>query len=412
HRKLVFRGRKQQNEKTDREPEDVSKKSRNLFNKHGLPRHPERSIYYDPVMNPYGVAPPGMPYAERPLRPDEITSEDEESDEEDNDIVMPEGPPPGSEEVDSDDDIPMPEGSPPPEDGSLPPPEAPSAPPLPPTPQTSGYGAPPPLPYMPSSGPIPLSPMDFYSPVPPPPAGSPPLLFPMGFPMPATLPVPLGVPLPPPPPPPGFPASGIPPPPMGFPPMFQGPTGFPQPPLPPPPPGFFPRRSQSASAMQDPLSSIPHQTYQAHRASRMAGSPPPNRPPISGGVVLSASMKATATAATVEAAPQLRDFKKESTAFVPTVLKRKKAGAAGATSKVNVNAAPSLGSKEGSAEPEPVAFAARPDLLSTLKGQFGSAAPPPPKEGKNAETAGQKPKPKDDYEKFLEEMGDVLVPES
>lgn len=28
-------------------------------------RNPERSIYYDPVLNPYGAPPPGMPYAER-----------------------------------------------------------------------------------------------------------------------------------------------------------------------------------------------------------------------------------------------------------------------------------------------------------------------------------------------------------
>ena len=59
-RKLVYRRRKE----GEPEPELPTKK-RNLFNKNGLPRHPERSIYYDPVMNPYGVAPPGMPYVER-----------------------------------------------------------------------------------------------------------------------------------------------------------------------------------------------------------------------------------------------------------------------------------------------------------------------------------------------------------
>lgn len=41
------------------------KATRNLFKKNGLPRRPERSIYYDPVMNPYGMPPPGMPYQER-----------------------------------------------------------------------------------------------------------------------------------------------------------------------------------------------------------------------------------------------------------------------------------------------------------------------------------------------------------
>ena len=38
---------------------------RQLFGKDGLPLHPERSIYYDPVLNRYGVPPPGMPYMER-----------------------------------------------------------------------------------------------------------------------------------------------------------------------------------------------------------------------------------------------------------------------------------------------------------------------------------------------------------
>jgi len=63
HRKLVFRGRRQQNDKEEKE--EGPSQTRNLFNKHGLPRHPERSIYYDPVLNPYGVPPPGMPYIER-----------------------------------------------------------------------------------------------------------------------------------------------------------------------------------------------------------------------------------------------------------------------------------------------------------------------------------------------------------
>lgn len=60
-RRFVFRPRRQAGEP---EPDIVLPK-RNLFNKNGLPKHPERSIYYDPVMNPYGVAPPGMSYQER-----------------------------------------------------------------------------------------------------------------------------------------------------------------------------------------------------------------------------------------------------------------------------------------------------------------------------------------------------------
>lgn len=63
HRKLVYRPRRDNDDKQSQPP--VGEEKRNLFNKRGLPRHPERSIYYDPVMNPYGVPPPGMPYVER-----------------------------------------------------------------------------------------------------------------------------------------------------------------------------------------------------------------------------------------------------------------------------------------------------------------------------------------------------------
>lgn len=63
-RKLVYRPRKQEKGEDQKEAPPAEQK-RNLFNKHGLPRHPERSVYYDPVMNPYGVPPPGMPYIER-----------------------------------------------------------------------------------------------------------------------------------------------------------------------------------------------------------------------------------------------------------------------------------------------------------------------------------------------------------
>lgn len=60
-RKLVYRPRKQEKGEDQKEAPPAEQK-RNLFNKHGLPRHPERSVYYDPVMNP---PPPGMPYIER-----------------------------------------------------------------------------------------------------------------------------------------------------------------------------------------------------------------------------------------------------------------------------------------------------------------------------------------------------------
>lgn len=52
-----------------------------MFKKNGLPRHPERSIYYDASLNPFGVAPPGMPYMQRAKRADEVWSDDEEMEE-------------------------------------------------------------------------------------------------------------------------------------------------------------------------------------------------------------------------------------------------------------------------------------------------------------------------------------------
>ncbi|TFK26699.1 hypothetical protein FA15DRAFT_615354 [Coprinopsis marcescibilis] len=382
-RKLVYRARRRDGaEDTESKPVQAS---RNMFNKKGLPRHPERSIYYDPVMNPFGVPPPGMSYMERPLRPDEVDSDAEMED--DDDIPLPPGLPPGSEEIGSDEDIPLPEGPPPghinpvqsqPPSG-MHPPNLPFPPPFPPNGFPSGLPPPPPPGF---SG----------LPLPPPPPGIP-LVGAPGFP-------------PPPPPPPGIPVAGtanFPPPPPGAPPMGIGQQGWPShfpmhsppPPLgmppylpqhgqfPPPPPGFFPRKTQSPSTMQDPLSSVPYQTFQAHRASQLAPAHPslPSKP---AGAPLKPSAAVTASA-TVEAAPQLRDFKKEATAFVPASLKRKKPGA---TPSSGLNAAPTVGSEETPAGPS------RPDLVSTLKNHL---AFPKPEE-----------KAKDDYAKFVEEMGDVL----
>lgn len=194
---------------------------------------------------------------------------------------------------------------------------------------------------------------------------------------------------------------GNPPPlPLGFPPF---PPPHARPPVPAPPPGFYPRRGNTG-VIQDPLSSIPHQTFQAHRASRAAGHPKAT----SGGVRLSTvgspSATAPATTAVISAEPELRDFKKESTAFVPAALKRKRGGGAGS----KVNAAPTIGPAEdsdGEGEPAPVA---RPDLLSTLQDKFGAL-----QKKANVKPEAKKPaaaKPKDDYDKFLEEMGDVLGP--
>ena len=65
HRKLVFRARYKMADQEAAGEDQQSKKERTVFNKDGIPTHPERSIYYDPIMNPFGVPPPGMPYMER-----------------------------------------------------------------------------------------------------------------------------------------------------------------------------------------------------------------------------------------------------------------------------------------------------------------------------------------------------------
>jgi len=196
------------------------------------------------------------------------------------------------------------------------------------------------------------------------------------------------------------------------PPSFPQFSIFPLPPPPfnpnsmlPPPPGFFPRRTQSSSSVQDPLSSIPHQTFQAHRATQLAAPHPSLPPKPMSNTSTPPQPQASETelaAATVFAAPQLRDFKKEATAFVPTTVKRKKAAAA-STPSSGVNAAPSLGELANDAEKN---VDTRPDLLSTLKNQFG----PSPGSHKGVSTKQEKVdlKRKDDYDRFVEEMGDIL----
>lgn len=66
-RGLVYKRRREtkENGEGSQAPAPPGKVKRNLFKKNGLPRHPERSVYYDPIMNPFGMPPPGMPYVER-----------------------------------------------------------------------------------------------------------------------------------------------------------------------------------------------------------------------------------------------------------------------------------------------------------------------------------------------------------
>lgn len=152
--------------------------------------------------------------------------------------------------------------------------------------------------------------------------------------------------------------------------------------LPPPPPGFFPRHGATSIA-------------------QTSGSRPSSGHPTHARLPAAPAATTAVQVATVSAGAQLRDFKKESTAFVPTSLQRRRAAPGGAGSGRgggNVNSAPALdGESHGQASD---AAPARPDLVGTLKGQFGS------RETKTQE----KPKVKDDYEKFVEGMGDILGP--
>lgn len=295
----------------------------------------------------------------------------DESDSDDDDIALPAGPPPddskgasSSSSEDSDDDIPMPPGPPPPK----------AAPPLP-------QGA--------------LLPQP----------------FPMG--------VPYGTQFPPFPPIPQYTqmASHIPPPPPGLPiamhpgyppPFVQGMQPYPQQAAGPgrgPRPVHDRQHMEAARAIQDPMSDIPHVTFQAHQSQRhqlpplapaSSGLQSPAQsglPPRPGG-----THQATASA-TIFAEPELRDLKKEATAFVPASMRRaakKGPTTSGNPSGLRINAAPDDKDDNGpSVEP-------RKDLMSVLGNQLGVS---------DKSTPSTKPKAgqgKDDYDKFLAEIGSFL----
>lgn len=123
-----------------------------------------------------------------------------------------------------------------------------------------------------------------------------------------------------------------------------------------------------------------------------------------------AATEAELNAATVFGAPQLRDLKKEATAFVPTSIKRKKAGPAGSGSSSRIDAAPSFGPTATEEEVTQDLGPVRPDLLSVLKSQFGPVpAAAPASSAVAGKGDGEVVKKKDDYEKFVEEIGNILT---
>ncbi len=205
------------------------------------------------------------------------------------------------------------------------------------------------------------------------------------------------------------PSPYIPPPPPGGPPVFSQislpPPGFPPPGIPPPPPPGFPPVSAIAASSQIPYfpavqvvsstypdayvqrvipNSAPPASMSVTRPHKTNTPLPPPHPSLpKRPVIVSGS-------ATITAEPELRDLKRESTAFVPTAVKRRKAE----PGPQRVNAAPNDGDT-------PISPAiSRPDLLATLR-QAGIGAGPP----QAAQTVSRQ---KDDYENFLEEMGDIL----
>lgn len=349
-----------------------------LYDERGRLRDPKKSVYYDPVYNPFGVPPPGMPYRERskfhksyPLPQPNTESRDvaaeegeSEDDESDDEIVMPEGPPPDSddegdsEDSDDSDDIPLPEGPPPKPQIALPVPPLPSGPSLPPN--GSGF-------FMPPTG---------YQP-------------PHHF------------------------AYGVPPPP---------PTSF-RPAMPPRPHAPNIAHNRPPVPVQDPLSNKPTIPYQAHKMAHAL----PIRPSVPGGtdistsaspkpipVAASSEAKAPVTqsaggpgvSAEISAAPVLRDLRKETTAFVPRGVRRRKAGpgvSSNGAGGMTVNAAPGAGEiDEDGDEIKRPKLAEGEGLLGKLSGVLGGAQGVLGKNGSE-----EKRDVDDDYQKFLEGLGDI-----
>ncbi|ORY33948.1 WW domain binding protein 11-domain-containing protein [Naematelia encephala] len=318
-----------------------------LYDENGRLRDPTRSIYFDPVYNPWGVPPPGMPYRER--TPEESESEE---DSEDEDIVMPEGPPPGADDDDEDsddsDDIPLPEGPPPPKQLPPPPPVPPAGP--------SGWGA-----------------------------GAPPLHLP---PRP-----PFGVAQP-----------------MGMPPFHAQPQ-MPFQPQSPAQYGFRPpshRPPRPPPNVQDPLSDAPTQTYQGYRAAKhdlpvrpSAGSSTATAesPASSSLPAKPAPSAASLASATISAAPVLRDLRKEATAFVPRGVKRK--AARPTPGGVSVNAAPGRGEVDEDGDERLPGKENGGGLLGKLQGVIGDLR------DSGREKEGKAGAADDDYQRFLEGLGEL-----
>lgn len=378
------------------------------FGPDGKLLEPEKSFYYDPVFNPFGVPPPGMPMRMKPevddgpstasshqpkdtvpheaksvevstqfktavgngsegnlsaeeskceFQSENDTSEsDEEEDESDDDIPLPDGPPPpvADSEDEDDDDICLPDGPPPIQ-------------------EPIGLRCQPPIhpPYLKASElpHRPSRPGDFA----PPPFYSPPITL----------------------------VPGIGPPPMangfGSVPFPMGPNGLPL-----PPPSFhnfhpLPIAPASAQLPSKPMvSSVMPQNSASHGAGLSSG-----------------SKSVVQASATLTALPQLRDLKREATSFVPSAIRKKRkeldrrADLAGLGDSHRIRAAPGTGDDMefgNDAGGGPSSVNTRPQGTSLLGALKRDGIVVDVKHGPTAAGGAEK----DDYDKFVQSLGDVL----
>ncbi|KAA1066617.1 hypothetical protein PGT21_034471 [Puccinia graminis f. sp. tritici] len=368
----------------------------NWFGPDGKLLEPEKSFYYHPVFNPFGVPPPGMPMRMKDsldvpsgtsssgpvssdLGPNDLSqtqpstsriietkdvsekegdseneSEEDESDEDteddEDDIPLPEGSPPASES--EDDEIPLPDGPPPPKPLHKPRSDQLLSRPTAFSENIRIQG------HHPHSGLAQSAPY---------------------FPPPISL------------------VPGLPPPPMiagmsmrSFP---LGPNGLP---LPPPPINHF-------HSLPPPPTSANLPAKPELAAGPLKGVPTP-------GAATPAPKPTIQASATVTALPQLRDLKREATSFVPAAIRKKRkeldrrAGLAGLGDGNRIQAAPSSLDPAGedpseSKEPKQVTTT----LLAALK-RDGVVSDTPVLKGPVGTVGAEK----DDYEKFVESLGDVL----
>ncbi|GAA5976712.1 hypothetical protein JCM11641_005669 [Rhodosporidiobolus odoratus] len=430
HRQYVFPDRPSQGEQDAGPSGAGGGEPPGLYDRNGRLKHPERSLYYDATFNPFGVPPPGMPYREKPeyemarlgiptpeqmaaFQP-QVMAEAEDSESEDgdsdDDIMMPAGPPPGtgpdalaesnSDSDDDDDDIALPPGPPPPKPDAKPPSSTTSRISI--QRPSNNHPRPRPPPHHPSNGH----------------AYQPPYI-------PYTLPTRPNVPLPP-----------------SLPPPAHAPSGPRNPNLParPPPP---------SSHMSDPMNrdggpqtafqqgqAIGPVSLQSLSSTHTASAPSPffNLPgassySASGAAAAasssssSSSSSAAPSSSTISAAPQLRDLKKEATAFVPSNMRRKMAKEKGRLEKAGlskVDAAPSASVGEtGSGSGSGSGFEGRKGLLEEMRERGigvqgagaavgGSGLGLGQGQGQGEKGPGKSKGGDEDYRRFEEEMKEFL----